>query len=145
MKWTCKDGVKDCLFCDGGIFQNYPITYFDDEKFGVIPVNGSCFNNETLGLKLDSSDRIEVLKNHGKPQGSQIKNIISFTDSVIDSLMNCMDNYYRSSDDNIRTVYIDTLGVNTTQFDINLKLKNDLFKSGYDSIIEFFNKKGLHL
>ena len=133
---------QECTFVDGGLFQNFPITYYDDPKYIGPCETGHYFNLKTIGLKLDGSSRIDVLKNHATPQGEKIKNVIGYTNAVINSMLNCMDNYYRSSDDGIRTVFIDSLGVNTTQFDLSHQQKFDLFISGYNSTKDFLKTKG---
>jgi NTE family protein len=43
------------------------------------------------------------------------------------------------SDDWQRTIYIDTLGVGTTQFDISDDLKKKLVQSGSDGVIAYFD------
>lgn len=143
-EWDCFDGnqvsSEDCLWCDGGLFLNYPITVFDDARFCNPCENGEYYNSEALGLRVDSQYSIDVLKNHIRPYSNNIKNVIGYTESLVNSLMNGMENYYRSSDDNLRTVYINSLGIKTTEFDLSLKQKKELFDSGYYSVKSFFEQ-----
>jgi NTE family protein len=134
---------KECIFSDGGVFQNFPIQYFDDPKFCEADQNGEYHNQETIGFKLDSKDKIDILVNHGLGFYGKIKNIVHFTEKLINSLMNIQDNYFRDSDDWKRTIFIDTLGVNTTDFNLSLAQKKALFDSGYAGAIKFFARKGI--
>jgi NTE family protein len=134
---------KDCILSDGGVFQNYPIQYFDDPKFCEADQNGEYHNQKTIGFKLDSRNKIDILVNHGLGFYGQIKNVVQYVNKLINSLMNIQDNYFRDSDDWKRTIFIDTLGVNTTDFDLTLKQKKELFDSGYNGARNFFAKKGI--
>jgi len=134
-----KEIIKPCLWGDGGIFLNYPIQFFDSEKFCKPDEYGHYINMESVGFKLDNADQIDVLKNHMVPTGQNITSVKKYVEAIIDSLMGAMDNYYRTSDDWKRTIFIDTLGIGTTQFNLSLKNKKDLFDSGYKSALEFLS------
>lgn len=138
-----KQEVKDCIFSDGGIFQNYPIQFFDDPRFCEADANGEYHNSQTIGFKLDSKDKIDILINNQYPFYQKVRNIVQYIEKLINSLMNCQDNYYRTSDDWKRTIFIDTLGVSTTDFNLTLDQKNELFKSGYLGAKKFFFEKGI--
>lgn len=132
---------KECIFSDGGIFQNYPIRYFDDGRFCEEDEYGEYHNHQTIGFKLDSKNRIDIIVNHELPNWKNIKNIVNYTNEVISSLMNVQDNYFRDEDDWIRTIFIDTLGVTTTDFNISIKKKSELFNSGWIGAEKFFKGK----
>lgn len=135
--------TKPCLFCDGGVFENFPIQFFDDERFCKANDQGIYINEETIGFKLDSRDKMDVILNKKPPYYQKITNIVGFIENLIGALLNVQDNYYRSTDDWRRTIFVDTLGIGTTDFDITLKQKKALFKSGYDGAKVFFASKGI--
>ena len=136
-----KEELKECWFSDGGVFNNYPIRLFDDPRFTYPDINGSYFNDQTIGFKLETKDKIDILLNKKYPRYHNIRNIVEYTERLINSLMNNQDDYFRSEDDWKRTIFIDTLGIQTTDFDINLQKKNLLIESGYKGAIKFFEEK----
>ena len=70
-----------------------------------------------------------------------------FTKALIKTLIDAQqDSTHLESDDWKRTVYIDTLGVGTTDFEISDQKKDQLIKSGYDCAKKYFAwKNGLKL
>jgi NTE family protein len=132
---------KECIFSDGGVFNNYPIRYFDDPRFCFPDSNGFYVNNETIGFKLETKDKSDILLNKKQPYHKKIRNVVTYTEELIRSLMNNQDNYFRTEDDWKRTIFIDTLGISTTDFSLTLKQKNDLLTSGYNGAKKFFEEK----
>ncbi len=58
---------------------------------------------------------------------------------LIDTILNAQQNTHLHSDDWARTVYIDTLGVNTTDFNLKDDKKQALVDSGSQGTQEYFN------
>ena len=59
--------------------------------------------------------------------------------ALINTVLNAQQNIHLHSDDWARTVYIDTLGVNTTDFYLEDEKKQDLVESGRSGTQEYFN------
>lgn len=146
------------LFVDGGLLDNYPIKLFDRKKYAENPssyretdyytaqntilksereTNWFIYNKETLGFRLDSAREISVFAG-SEPQKHDIKNFFSYTWALISTLLENQESYHLHSDDWQRTIYIDTIGVRTTQFDISDELKAGLIESGRISTLKYF-------
>ena len=133
---------KGHIYVDGGLFNNYPIELFDNRKY-IIPNSYSekMFNTETLGLRLDSLAEIRVLRDGNAPEKNKIKNIKDFTLALSKALLNHLENRHRNDMlDKSRTIYIDTLDIGVTDFDLSETDKMRLFESGYRGAEYFFSK-----
>lgn len=143
---------RDDVFVDGGVINNYPVKLFDREKYledaslKRIPkyyedenkslvltapkISQYIYNKETLGFRLDSAKEIGVFRDGQEPQHIEIENFLDYTMQLIKTVMAVQDSQHLHDDDWHRTVYIDTLGVGTTDFDLSDSRKNDLVASG---------------
>ena len=146
-----KDDRND-IFVDGGVINNYPVKLFDrdkylenkelkripayyekeNEKLRSISPDSSLYvyNKETLGFRLDTAKEIAVFRDGQVPKSVDIKNFLDYSMQLIKTIMAVQDSQHLHSDDWHRTVYIDTLGVKTTDFDLTEKDKQDLLLSG---------------
>jgi len=134
-------------YMDGGLLSNYPLHIFDQPCFvtereslvdhkGFIP--HKYFNKETLGFRLDSKEKISVITETKKPNARSIKGFKDFITTVLNTLLNQQDNYFRDSYDWSRTVFVDTLGVSTLDFHISRTTKLKLIRSGYEATKKYF-------
>ncbi len=149
------------VLIDGGMVANYPIRLYDKPRFLsdqnnlIIPdyhkksnqeelvinpnTDGFCINPETLGFRLDSKAEIKTLRNSKPPKKVKIDSFKDFTKAFIKTLIDAQQSYsHLDSDDWKRTIYIDTLGVETTDFDISDQKKDRLIQSGYDCAKKYF-------
>ncbi|MCP4117527.1 MAG: patatin-like phospholipase family protein [Desulfobacteraceae bacterium] len=146
-----RDDRKD-VFVDGGVINNYPVKLFDRQKYlknkDLIKIPGYykeenkslseispqsspyVYNKETLGFRLDSGKEIGVFRDGQEPQRNEIKHFLDYTMELIKTVLAVQDSQHLHSDDWHRTVYIDTLGVGTTDFDLNDNRKKELVASG---------------
>ncbi|MCP3981074.1 MAG: patatin-like phospholipase family protein [bacterium] len=148
------------LYIDGGLFNNYPVKLFDRERY-VLPrerrtlarrteyyerdrkrsrrkTYKPIYNKQTLGLRLDSENEIEMLIGRRRPKGKKINNFYRYTTSLIGSVMNAETNQHLHSDDWQRTVYIDTVGVKTLSFELSDREKKRLVDSGRAGVEGYF-------
>ncbi len=146
-----RDDRKD-VFVDGGIINNYPVKLFDREKYlndsSLIRIpkyyeaenkslsikspksSSYIYNKETLGFRLDSAKEIGVFRDGQEPQHYEIENFLDYTMQLIKALLSLQDSQHLHEDDWHRTVYIDTLGVGTIDFDLSDIKKKELVASG---------------
>ena len=103
---------KKSLIVDGGVLSNFPVWIFD--------VNGVP-SWPTIGFKLAGNKEIREHK---------ITNILNFTSSIIETMLEAQDDIHIREMDFLRTVKIDTLDIKTTDFNINNKKVMDLYNSG---------------
>jgi NTE family protein len=164
-------GGDDHIYVDGGLLDNYAIKVFDrvsyvtDEanirrteyyqkinerlqasklkKRSLSPINEYIYNKETLGFRLDAQEEIDFyLDPNAQPKTKEIKSFFTYTKALITALVDFQNNVHLHSDDWQRTVYIDTLGVGATDFDISNTMKKNLVESGTtytEAYLEWYN------
>jgi len=149
---------RNDVYVDGGVLDNYPVKLFDREKYVTKnkrstayydaqnqaiakldrKISNYTFNKETLGFRLDSKTEISLFRDHAEPQARKIDDFFDYAWGLIDTLLEAQQNAHLHGDDWQRTVYIDTLGVKTTEFDITDVKKKKLLKSGRDGVKDYF-------
>ncbi len=155
--------ARDDVYVDGGVLNNYPIKLFDREKY-ISPENRAkmavrrphyeevneefirkhptssphVYNKETLGLRLDSKQEIGIFRYGAEPQHYEINNIFDYIKALMTTLLNSQGNIHLHSDNWQRTIYIDTLGVKTTDFDLTDDKKQELEESGRKGAEKYF-------
>lgn len=103
---------KKSFIIDGGVLSNYPVWLFDVNSIPRWP---------TIGFKLGSGKEIRQHK---------ITNILNFTRSIIETMLEAQDDVHIKEMDYLRTVKINTLNIKTTDFNISTKSIMDLYDSG---------------
>ena len=149
------------IYVDGGLLDNYPIKVFDHASYvfeeqnkrvtdyyektnkslrkKLDQVDEYVYNKETLGFRLDSKEEIEKFlhPNLVMPIKNDIKTLFSYTKALVTTLIDFQNNVHLHSDDWQRTVYIDTLGVGSTDFKISDTKKKNLVESGKSHTIKY--------
>jgi NTE family protein len=158
--FAAKRSVRGDVYVDGGLIDNYPIKMFDREKYvddkALIrtppyyqahndalkaqgrDVNPYVYNVETLGFRLDSAKEIAVFRDQAEPDHRKIDSFFSYVWALIGTVMETQSTQHLHSDDWQRTIYIDTLGVGTTDFDLSDERKAALAESGRTHTEEYF-------
>jgi len=94
-------------------------------------INEYVYNKETLGFRLDGQDEIAMfLDPNAEPKVREIKTLFSYTKYLVTTLIDFQNNVHLHTDDWQRTIYIDSLGVSSTDFDISESTKKDLVEAG---------------
>ena len=120
---------KNDIIVDGGVTYNYPINLFDINR---------VFNPETLGFRLDTKEEItHNIDNWENVPSGEINNIVEYSKYLIGFMMDMANKKHLSSKDKIRTIFIDTLDVGTTDFDLTKSQIDSLLKSGEDAVIKW--------
>ena len=115
---------NNCLYVDGGVLANYPIEYFEDSSGNL---------NNVIGFVIDYVN-IDTVNNN-------ILTIYNYFLTLTKIIINKND-YDKSQKYINNTVIInrDKLIKNMMNFNINDEIKNNLFKVGYESYVNFKNK-----
>lgn len=141
---------RNDVYVDGGLLDNYPIKIFDRSKYvnrNLVhtdyyqkinqelqgqerKISDYVFNKETLGFRLDGQEKISMFRDNAEPAHCKINNIFDYTLALFKTLLDAQDNTHLHSDDWQRTIYIDTLGVKATDFDISEERKQALLDTG---------------
>lgn len=156
--------IGEGVYVDGGLLNNYPVKLFDREHYldpdiarddpALEPsyyaeanreaaargedVSRHVFNKQTLGFRLDSAQEIAVYKEGAELPARPIENLAAFTQALMKALLDMQDRRHLHSDDWKRTVYIDTLGVQTTDFTLDEGTQRALVASGEAGTRKYF-------
>lgn len=160
--FTAKRSIRGDVYVDGGVLDNYPVKIFDRKKYLGKGNDTHCaepeyykahnrklrkagkdispyvYNKETLGFRLDSAGEIAVFRDQAEPQVHTIDDFFSYAWGLIETVMEGQSSRHLHSDDWQRTVYIDTLGVKTTEFDLSATRKKALITSGRANTEKYF-------
>ena len=158
-----RHGARQDVYVDGGVQLNYPIKLFDRERYIDLvkdPVAARrtayyneenarlqldrpgrspyVYNRQTLGLRLDRQEEIGLFRYDESIQGKPIKSFSDYARRLVGALMNAQENMHLHSDDWQRTVYINTLDVGTTDFNLSDATKQALIEQGIRGTERYF-------
>ena len=160
--FAAERGTRGDVYVDGGVLNNYPIKLFDRDKYLIgssnfkktsyydtinrqvkrqmkdRSVSEYVYNEETLGFRLDTKEEIAMFRDHAEPTRRTINNFFDYVRAFAYTILEAQQSMHLHSDDWNRTIYIDTLGVNTTDFDLSDANKRALIKSGKTGTAEYF-------
>ena len=164
--------ARDEVLVDGGVLDNYPVKLFDrlcyidpQDRAAVVrdtdyyvgenllleaqhpelapdECNRYVYNRQTLGLRLDTRDEIAAFRDGELPAGKRIDDFFDYAKALVTTVIEAQGNQHLHSDDWQRTIYIDSLGVGTTEFDVDDGTKQALIDSGRQgatTYLEWFN------
>ena len=89
-------------------------------------------------MRLDSKQEIGVFRDGAEPAHHKIEDLFDYIKYLITTITESQGNMHLHSDDWQRTIYIDTLGVGTTDFDLSDSKKKKLERSGEKGAQEYF-------
>lgn len=156
--FAAKRSMRGDVYVDGGVLDNYPVKLFDRAKYvesnSHIPdyyekhnkaltraKQGNSpyvFNEETLGFRLDSAAEIALFRDQAEPATEKIDDFFDYVKALVKTIMNAQEGVHLHGDDWQRTIYIDTLGVSTTDFNLSDKTKAALVSSGRKGALNYF-------
>ncbi len=136
------------FYVDGGMYENYPIRCFDkleyySQKDTIQNSSSIFFNPETLGFRLISQKRKDYFEGiTTEPEALQINGMLGFGKAIIQGLMAKQeDDHSLVSEDKMRSLYIDHLGVSTMAFNLNSVQQKALVESGQYTVEMHFTGK----
>lgn len=134
--------MSNDVYCDGGVLNNYPIDTFDEQYTAADPETGHTMlhrkpNAATLGFHLDDFDQ---------PKPRPVDDLRRFAVGVFDALLDIQNILLKTNPgDERRAVFINDLGVKTTDFRISDPVKWDLIAQGRVATAKFLNQPRLPL
>lgn len=155
-------GERGDVYVDGGVQLNYPVKLFDRMKYidpqepeAARPTeyynreNASfmlshpqrspyIYNRQTLGLRLDTQQQIALYRYDEPLAGKPIENFTDYAKALLQGIMNTQEHQHLHGDDWQRTIYINTLDVKTTDFDITDHKKRALLQQGIEGAETYF-------
>jgi len=96
------------------------------------------YNCQTLGLRLDTQEQIALYRYNEPIKGKRIKRFHHYARALLTAIQNSQEKQHLHSDDWQRTVYINTLNVGTTDFDISDQKKAALIEQGIQGAETYF-------
>lgn len=161
--FAAKRSLRGDVYVDGGVLDNYPVKLFDRKKYiqdqdfeahSREPmyygdhnqalkrlgreISPYAYNKETLGFRLDSEGEIAVFRDQAEAPQQKIDDFFSYAWGLIETIMEGQANQHLHSDDWQRTIYINTLGVKTTEFNLSDEKKEALVESGRENTRKYF-------
>ncbi len=152
--------IRKDVYVDGGVLNNYPIKLFDREKYlkradianhtrkpeyykeanATAPKTSSkyVYNKESLGFRLDSAIEIAQFRDGAAPQRKKIEDFFDYASALVQTIMDAQNNQHMHSDDWHRTVYVNTIGISATDFDLKDEKKEELFNEGANGTEKYF-------
>ncbi len=118
------------VYGDGGIFNNYFISYFDN----------AGPNPETIGIKLKTKEATEALLEERIPEGKNAKNIIQYLKQLISTMATQKNEFMHQEAHNARTIFVET-EVSAIDFDISDKGVKSLIDAGKTAVDTFLARK----
>ncbi|MFC1933218.1 patatin-like phospholipase family protein [Chloroflexota bacterium] len=155
--FTAIRNTRNDVYVDGGLLDNFPVKLFDRDKYVTSEKRNTdyyakqnasflkehpesspyVYNKETLGFRLDSKEEIAAFR-YNEPQVEKIDHFFEYIKALIKTILESQSNTHLHGDDWQRTIYIDTLGVSTTDFSLSDDLKKALEESGRRGANEYF-------
>jgi NTE family protein len=151
------------VYVDGGCMVNYPVKIFDRERYIDMQAEASAalrtdyynkqnalfllnnpgrspyaYNCQTLGMRLDTTEEIAIYRYNEEPKSKPIKNFTGYAKALIGAMLHVQENQHLHGDDWQRTVYINTLDVGTTDFDLTSEKKESLIREGISGAENYF-------
>lgn len=124
------------LYVDGGTLKNYPIGIFD--KFEHQQFQPDL---DTLGLCLYDRKTIDAIKTGNPLPRREIGNAPQALHAILSGILDAQDIEHRENQlDQSRSIYIDTCGVGTIDFDLTDEQKTELIESGWNAVCSHFDK-----
>ncbi len=142
----------DDVLVDGGLTWNYPIDLYDRQRY--LPSENTAsftrsdltigrwpdyaYNKETLGFRVDSTDEIAFYKRHKDMPPLEIDNLPEYIKAILGYMTDMANRSHLTEQDRNRTVFIDSAGIGTTEFDLNDANIKTLTDNGRKAAEEFF-------
>jgi NTE family protein len=138
------------IFVDGGVTWNYPLDLFDDQKYlgnlaaGVVPdydtvYDGNhVYNQETLGLRVDTADEIKAEKDSWRLPPVEINDFFDYAKALVGYMGDMANKMHLHKNDWDRTILLDAGGVKTTEFDLSVDKVAMLVQNGRDGATKYF-------
>ena len=119
-----KTALGACTWVDGGLLQNFPVTVFDR-------TDGRPNRWPTFGIKLSSQPGLNT---PDAPVHGDLREVVSIAHTAMGEW-----NRYPLADEGVsaRTVFVDTMGIASTDFGLTTDQRDKLFANGQAAASKF--------
>jgi len=122
--WQFSNSIPDDhIYVDGGMVFNYPLSFFDNDRF--VSNNADDINLETVGLYVHSKTPA--------PEKNELSfhTLMHYTRHLFETLLDVQDQDIGEDGDQVkRSIMIDDLGIKSTDFHLTGDDMNNLVASG---------------
>lgn len=129
------------VWVDGGLSWNYPIDLFDHPRYlgdAKGKHNDDNYNPATLGFRVDSRAEIQAERTKLQLPRAKVGNLVDYLKALVGFAIDMANHAHLNEADWHRTVFIDSLGVSTTDFGIDQKQQLALIDSGNQCTKDYF-------
>lgn len=127
MRLTDQETGESSVIVDGGVLSNFPIAIFDR-------TDGARPRWPTLGIKLSARPSAKPVVRH------QFSGPLGLGAALIATTMSAHDQMHLDDECVVeRTIFVDTLDVNATDFDLDEATQAALFDNGYRAASAFLD------
>ena len=132
--WQFSNSIPDNhIYVDGGMVFNYPLSFFDNDRF--LSDSALNLNHETVGLFLTSAPWKEIHKELA------FDTLMHYTRHLFETLLDVQDQDIHQDGDQLkRSIMIDDLGIAATNFHLSINDMNNLVESGAAGARNFLKK-----
>jgi NTE family protein len=118
VKLEHRDSGEKSWLVDGGMLSNFPVDVFDR-------TDGKPPRWPTFGIKLSSKPRAD------EPMINDVHDVLDLTRAMIGTMTSFFDRMHLDDPQVLaRTIFVDTMGVKATDFDIDAKTQEQLYQNG---------------
>jgi NTE family protein len=116
--------AEPSVLVDGGMLSNFPVDVFDR-------TDGRPPRWPTIGIKLSARQKPEIVEH-------RVKGDLSLAMAMLGTMQSWSDQMHLDTPSvTSRTIFVDTFGINATDFDIDRTTQERLFESGVESARRF--------
>ena len=117
-------GAEPSVLVDGGMLSNFPVDVFDR-------TDGKPPRWPTIGIKLSAKQKPDAIEH-------VVKGDISLAMAMLGTMQSWNDQMHLDDPAvTARTIFVDTLGINATDFGINRAMQDELFDNGRAAATKF--------
>lgn len=151
--FACIQNAGRQVLVDGGVTWNYPLDIFDDRQYvenpaaAVVPTGtvydgNHVYNNETLGMRVDTFDEIAAEKNSWNLPPKKIDDFFDYLKALVGFMTDTANKLHLKPADWDRSIVLDAAGVSATDFSLPDEKVKTLMANGIkgaDSYLRWFN------
>jgi len=105
---------------DGGLLSNFPVWLFDVPGVPRWPTIGFRLHDETIDMDY-----------------TKVTGLFSFSKALVSTMLEAHDRMHVQRAHAVRTIFVHTLGVKATQFNLSQAIREMLFQSGKKAALDF--------
>lgn len=130
------------IFVDGGLLSNFPVEYYEQEKFiSELPasaISKTGANKRTLAVRVDSKEEIETYKWNVRGKAKDLSKLSNYVLGIADAVLSFDDRRKLYDRYGMATIQIDDGDIPTLKFDLTEDEKQLLLDNGEKATRDWF-------